>query len=196
MDEIIKGQRLSAEAAQALESKLVQDPEDLAARCQLLGYYYTRQSGSKSAREARQSHVLWFIQHHPELRLLGYAYLDPLLDGPVYAQAKTLWLQQLSNNPQDSALLGNAAEFCLLHDRPTAEALFKQAQAMEPANPAWSERLAHLYALDAQSANAGAENQAAAKALEQMENAQANTVGEIQRFYNLNSLAKMALDAE
>ena len=76
----------------------------------------------------------------------------------MYAQAKTLWLQQVSDNPQNTAILGNAAAFCLLYDRRTAEDLLKQAQALEPANPAWSERLAQLYSLDAQSANPGEAN--------------------------------------
>ena len=195
MDEIVKGQRLSAEEAQALESKLAQEPQDLSARCQLLGYYSTRQYSSKSAREARQAHVLWFIQNQPELSLTSNAFLDPISDRSAYDEAKALWLEQTNRNPQNVAILANAAAFCLLHDRPLAEDLLKQAQALEPKNPVWSEQMAHLYELDANGVKAGAPNPAATRALQQMETAQANTTDELKRFYNLNSLAKMAFDA-
>jgi RNA polymerase sigma factor (sigma-70 family) len=193
--EIMKGQGLSAEQAQLLESKLAQDPKDLSARCQLLGYYWRQQMASRPAREARQNHILWFIQHHPELSLSTYGNLDRQLDGQAFAEGKTLWLQQANENPQNTSILGNAAAFCLLWDRPSAEELLKQAQAVEPANPTWPEQLAHLYSLDAQSVKPGEPNQAAVKAFEQMQNAQANTSGEMQRFHNFEKLATLALDA-
>jgi RNA polymerase sigma factor (sigma-70 family) len=195
MDEIVKGQTLSAEQVQALESMLAQDPQALSARCQLLGYYFTHQSTSGTAREARQRHVLWFIQNHPEMNLGGYALLNPVQDGSAYSQAKALWLQQVSANPQTPAILANAAGFNLIFDRPMAEDLLKQAQTLEPANPAWPEQLAHLYALDGISTKPDAATPSAAKALEQMESAQANTTGEMQKFHNLNKLAQMAFDA-
>jgi DNA-directed RNA polymerase specialized sigma24 family protein len=195
MDEIMKGQRLTAAQAQELESKLVQAPEDLSARCQLLGYYSQRRFGSRSAREARQGHVQWLIQHQPDMDVGSYANLDPRLDGAAYAQAKALWLQQVNENPQSALIRGYAAQFCLLNDRPAAEDLLKQAQALEPNNPAWYDRMAHLYALDSHSVEPGSANQPALKALEQMEYAQANTYGEMEKFDHLNQLTQMAFDA-
>src|SRR4029077_5025046 len=138
--------------------------------------------------------VQWLIEHHPEMDLAAYAKLDPHLDGAAYGQAKAAWLQQLNDNPQNLAILGNAAQFCLIHDRPTAEALLKQAQALDPANPAWLNQMAQLYALDAKFSDPASANQAATKALEQMEYAQVNTTGEMQKFDNLNKLAQMAFD--
>jgi RNA polymerase sigma factor (sigma-70 family) len=195
MDEIMKGMRLTAAQAQEMESKLAQVPDDLSARCQLLGYYSSQQFRSQAAREARQGHIQWLIQHQPELNLGAYANLDPRLDGAAYAQAKALWLQQVNDNPQNTAILGHAAQFCLLNDRPTAEELLQKAQALEPANPAWYSQMAHLYALDAKLAEPGSSNQPAVKALEQMERAQANTTGEMEKFENLNQLTQMAFDA-
>lgn len=195
-DEAMKGSRLSPQQAEELEAKLIKDPEDLSARNQLLGYYFMKRHFNDPARKARQNHILWLIEHHPEAVPHPYADLDPHLDGSVYEKAKALWLGQVKDNPKNTVILGGAAAFCLLHDRTTAEDLYKRAQALEPKNPWWSERLAHLYALDGNSSKADAEKKAAArKAWEQMERAQANTTNELQRFYNLDYLAQMAFNA-
>jgi RNA polymerase sigma factor (sigma-70 family) len=193
--EATNGQRLSAAQAQELEIHLAQEPNDLAARCQLLGFYFLAQRRSQPAHDARLGHIQWLIQQHPELDLGAYGSLDPMLDGDAYAQAKATWLQQVQANPQNVAILGNAAQFFTLQDRATAEDLLKQAQALEPTNPAWFSQMAGLYALDGLSAAPAAARQAAVKALEQMEYAQANTTGDQQRFHNLDQLAQMALDA-
>ena len=44
----------------ALEAKLEEDPEDFSARRDLLAYYANRDQAAK------QKHVLWIIEHHPE----------------------------------------------------------------------------------------------------------------------------------
>lgn len=193
--EIMKGQHLTDARAQELEVALVRTPEDLSARCQLLGYYSPRQFWSQANRQARQGHVQWFIQHQPELNLGNYANLNAHMDGAAYAQAKELWLQQVNENPQNLAILGNAAQFCLLNDRPIAEEFLKRAQILQPSNPSWFSQMAHLYSLDAQLIDPGPANLPAVKALEQMEYAQANTASEMQRFDNLNQLAQMAFNA-
>ncbi|HWH70223.1 MAG TPA: hypothetical protein VNT26_12620 [Candidatus Sulfotelmatobacter sp.] len=61
------------------------------------------------------------------MNLSPHGGLDPLLDGQAYAQARALWIQQANDNPQNPIILGNAARFCLLHDRPTAEEFLKAA---------------------------------------------------------------------
>ena len=56
-----RGKILTAGEVAALEEKLVQAPEDFSARWDLLCYYF-----QQSNRAAREKHVLWVIEHHPE----------------------------------------------------------------------------------------------------------------------------------
>jgi beta-lactamase regulating signal transducer with metallopeptidase domain len=193
----INGMKLTAEQAQELEAKLKSNPEDMPARTQLLGAYQQQQFKSPEARRARQGHVLWLVEHHPEADVLATSFggLDRVLDGSVYEQAKTLWLKNVQANPKRVAILGNAANFCSLQDRPLAEDFFKQAQALEPKNPEWATKLAQLYQRDVNYPQPGASKDVAKKALEQMERAQADTLDAGTRFSNLDYLASMAFNA-
>lgn len=193
----LSGTKLTPEQVRELEEKLRTNAEDISARSQLLGYYSRAQYKSKEARQARQAHVLWLIEHHPDTAIFasGYAGLDRILDGSEYGKAKTLWLKQVEINPKHVAILGHAAKFCLLQDRTIAEDFLKRAQALEPGNPKWSVQLAHLYALDADHPKAGGGTESGRKALEQMEKAQAATADATERFSNLDYLAGMAFRA-
>jgi hypothetical protein len=198
MMDAVRGGKLTADEIRELETKVAGNPEDISSRNQLLGSYMTAQSKSKEAREARQKHILWLIEHHPEAGILKSPYggLNKILDGSAYEQAKTLWLDQVKKNPKQAAILGHAANFCLLQDRPIAEDLLKKAQALEPTNPEWPAKLAQLYGLNASNPKLGGPgNEDGKKALEQMENAQANTKEASTKFSNLDSLAKMAFRA-
>ncbi|MHB8521610.1 MAG: M56 family metallopeptidase [Limisphaerales bacterium] len=193
VDKINTGLKLSGEQAKDLEAKVKTNPEDESARSQLLAYYLTEQYRSAAARKARQGHILWLIEHHPETQIRDpHIRLDRILDGAAYESGKTLWLKQVQDHPQNLAILDHVAAFLLLQDRSTAEELLKKAQILEPSNPHWSERLAELYALNSHfgGTNAGA---AAGQALAEMEKAAANTKDG--NFSNLENLAKMAFAA-
>src|SRR5437868_4316592 len=70
---IEQGARLGQAAAQDLEIALEGNPEDLAARAKLIGYYYYQwmQPGEAATKAARRRHILWLIGHHPEAPLAG-----------------------------------------------------------------------------------------------------------------------------
>lgn len=186
------GQKLGADQVSDLETTVARNPDDLSARTELLGYYFMRQNSSKEAREARQKHIFWIIKNHPEAAIAGlpYSSINPIQEGDAYQQARQLWLEQTKAHAQNTTILGNAAQFFLIHDRDIAEGLLKQAQKIEPNNPQWSERLGHLYAL--QNGNGKA---AAAKSLEEFEKAQSDDASESTRFYRLDDLAKQAFEA-
>lgn len=190
--EAMAGQRLSADQAGALESTVTSHPDDLSARAQLLGYYFMKRFSSPAAKENRQRHIFWIIKNRPEAAIAGLPYfsLDPILDGDAYQQGKLLWLEQTKAHDQNTKILGNAAQFFLIHDRDLAEDLFKQAQTSEPNNPVWPDRLGHLYALPN-----GAGKGNAAKALSAYEKAQAEDSSEPGRFARLEGLAKEAFEA-
>jgi len=204
-DELIrKGSHLSDKEADKLEERLRANPNDLSTRVQLLGYYFPRRFESASARKNCQRHIIWIIQNHPSAVIAGLAEarLDPILDKEAYHEAKELWLKQVETYRKDTAVLGNAAKFFLIYDMDISEDLLKKAQALEPDNPEWSQRLGHLYLLKMQgisgvqrgSESLEAKSEAAGQALKQFERSFASTVDERERSYKLEYLAKAAFE--
>jgi tetratricopeptide (TPR) repeat protein len=193
----LKGRELTNKEALKLEEKLRKNPDDLSIRTMLLGYYDLKAFKLKDARKARQRHVVWIIQNYPESKIAGLPYtnLDPLLDGEKYYEAKKLWLKQVETHKENTAIIGNAANFLLLNDMDTAETLLKKAKALEPRNPKWSERLGHFYSLGMREKSDKSRKEAASKSLEQMEEALNLTTEDNQRFYMLGDLAMIAFEA-
>src|SRR5215210_116151 len=68
-----QGAKLNRVAAQGLEAAVEKNPNDLAARAQLIGYYYYQwmQPGEAAAKAARRRHILWLIENQPEAQLTG-----------------------------------------------------------------------------------------------------------------------------
>jgi hypothetical protein len=190
--EAMAGQRLSAAEAKALESAVAKQPDDLSARTKLLGYYFMRQYSLPAAKAARPPHIFWIIKNQPAAEIAGLPYcnLDPIMDPDAYAQGKKLWLEQTKAQATNPAVLGNAADFFLIHDHDLAEDLLKQAQKAEPENPHWSDQLGNLYALPNDD-----EKTDAAKSLQEFERAQAADPDASSRFHRLDELAKQAFAA-
>ena len=196
-DLIYKGRYLSEEQAKKLERKLSQNPDDLSQRTKLLGYYELKSFESDKAREKRQRHILWIIKNNPDDQIAGLpsCHLDPYIDGNVYNKARELWLQQIKIFKKNTSVLGNAANFFILHDKDLAELFLKKAQNIEPKNPEWSERLGHLYSLGIKSKDENLRKEASLKALGQFENAYNLTVSDPNRFYLLSDLAKQSFES-
>lgn len=140
---------LDAQGAADLEASLNKNPEDLAARRILLRFYAQRGSqllGAEKARAARRRHILWLIEHHPEIELTGsWEAQIGSSDAVGMEQARKLWLAQTSRADASAASLGNAAGFFERTDPPTAEKLLLQAQTLDPKG-LWTLRLGKLYA--------------------------------------------------
>jgi tetratricopeptide (TPR) repeat protein len=196
MSDAGRGSRLSVEQVAALEVRVKANPEDLGSRNQLLGYYSLARFKSQESREARQQHLLWLFANQPEAGILGTGYsgFDRTIDGSAYEQGKELWLKQVKANPNVPKILDHAAKYFMLGDKPIAEGLLKQGQALEPKNPDWARQLAHFYSREVKHHKTDPIG-TAKKALEQMEQAQSLTTLESSRVSNLSSLAKMAFDA-
>lgn len=194
----MQGWKLSIEEVKELEEKLEANPEDLISRTKLLGWYSQKRFSSESARKGRHKHILWLIRNHADAQITGTpeAALDPVLDEEVYYQAKKLWLKQTEAYRTNTAVLGNAANFFLIHDRKIAEELLKKAQTLEPKNPKWPERLGHLYSLGLSYKSAESKTEIAAQALRQLERSLTATTSEREKFYKLADLAKMAFEAD
>jgi tetratricopeptide (TPR) repeat protein len=80
----------------------------------------------------------------------GQSYSDPA----VYAQHKAQWLARVQARPESVDVLEGAADFFMILDRPLAQELLERARDLEPDNPKWVQRLAHLHRLNAASGNA------------------------------------------
>jgi tetratricopeptide (TPR) repeat protein len=193
----MQGTQLTSAAAQQLETALQQAPDDMSIRIKLLGYYMRNQYVSAPDHTARQQHILWIIQHHPESPVAGlpYAALNPILDGHVYQDGAALWKQQVANHPADPAILRNAAHYSLLYDRTTAEDLFKKGETLEPNNPDWPEALGHLYDLNSHYQSQPGKLQEATAALTQYERAFNLTTNATEKFYLMDDLATTAFEA-
>jgi tetratricopeptide (TPR) repeat protein len=168
----------SEEQARALEEALKAKPDDLVARSVLLEYYFLRGWRSEPVRERRQAHALWVIANHPEAAIAGRPQVQLLhpRDAEAYQRAKALWTDHVKSRPRDTRILGNAASFLLIRDRDLAEQILTQAQALEPQNPVWSERLGHLHKLDMHPGADGASTEmTAGRALQEYERALAAT---------------------
>ena len=143
------GIKLEADQANGLEEDVVKKPDDVPARCKLLGYYFMKRQSSVEAKNAFRGHVLWIVKNLPDSEIAGTPFcdLDPITDADGYRDAKKLWREQIESHAKDAVVLGNAAHFFFLHDQELAEKLIKEAKVLEPSKPEWPDLLGHLYAL-------------------------------------------------
>jgi len=146
---------LSADQVSRLEESLIHDPNDLAARAQLLGYYFAASPrlNPETVHEARVRHILWLVQNQPESELAGMseATIDPagggsLADRAGYEKVKALWLEEVKSHPDKVMVLVNAAWFFKLPDKAIAASLLTRAHAVDPGNQNASAGLGIVYA--------------------------------------------------
>lgn len=143
-----RGREATATEIQHLEREFSGSPHELVMRIVALGYYFIGQRESDEARDRRNQHIFWLIQHAPETKAAGSPEAGMHgTDGPSYATAKQLWLDQVETHPGNTKVLGNAASFFLLNDKPLCESLLLKARDLEPSNPVWRERLGQLHSL-------------------------------------------------
>ena len=111
------GGSLTAEAIDSFEiaAQKRRQQNDLAIRILLLGYYDGKHYRSEAAREARQVHVRWVIEHAPRSIVAGthYANLSEYGDGQVYRQCREMWMELVEDHPEETVILNNAARFLL-----------------------------------------------------------------------------------
>ena len=150
-----EGSSLGPGAAQELEAQIEKNPEDLASRSKLIGYYYYQwmQPGEEAAKAGRRRHILWLIEHHPDSPVLNLAEVpieehgNSLADPEGYEQARQLWLAQREARKSDTLMLGNMAKFFQMTDKNLAESALLQAKVLQPQNAQWDWQLGYLYAM-------------------------------------------------
>jgi tetratricopeptide (TPR) repeat protein len=190
-----QGRKLSSQEAENLEEKLKGNPNDLSMRTILLAYYEGKHESQVS--EAKQRHVLWIIENHPESEIAGSPeclVLEPV-NQVYFDEAKKRWLKQVDLHKNNPDVLGNAASFFLLSDRELAEALLKQAETLDPKTSAWPERLGDLYSSELEDTFGKVRSKLAAQSLQKYERALSLAEYDFEKADLLGSVAKAAFDA-
>jgi tetratricopeptide (TPR) repeat protein len=180
-----------------LEAILQKHPDDLTTRTKLLGYYAGRRYSmpDNKGRAQFEKQVLWIIKNRPDAEIAGGAYtdLDPITDPTAYPIGRTLWLNHIKTDPNNTQVLLHAANYFLINEPQISEKLFTQGQRLEPTNSVWPIRLAQIYELKMQN-NEGSEHVAAAKkATELLQGAQRLSNAPV---YVLADLARVAYEAQ
>ena len=197
----LRGQQFSPQEAATQEQRLVVQPNDYTAHLCLLGYYWTRWYQSKpseaaSVRLAYRQQLFWLIQNHPESLLFSRQPIGVprLRASALFGGDKALWQAQTDKQPSRAVIFGNAGEYYLLSDKPAAEKYLLQAQALEPKNPQWPDKLGELYRLQGLHPSAATVKQFAQKALAEYE-AAAALAGKTGQSDTSAELAKTAFNA-
>ncbi len=145
---IVNGRNLTADKVLENEKIIEENPENLKARCLLLGFY-GRHKQNTIEKDKYQEHALWVIEHCPESPVARECELNPLFfdTDEAYEKGKQLWLRHCDDPSANPRILNNAARYFLSSDRSIAKTLLLRGKSLQPENAEWSDRLAHLYDL-------------------------------------------------
>jgi beta-lactamase regulating signal transducer with metallopeptidase domain len=158
-----------SDALAANETALARHPDDLNALRQFLVSYWARYTCKAVADcgnpfvtnkvvdrrllAARRTYIVWLIERHPESDLAG-AVEARIFPGDVapffpadpagYAEAKAAWIAQTLRPEVSAVVLGHAADFLEVADKPLAEQMLLRARALNPEGR-WVARLGRFY---------------------------------------------------
>jgi TonB family protein len=139
-----------------LESRVLQNPEDIDTRMQLLQFYWDTAPAGKvdpSRGSARLRHILYLVERHPELAAsaskLAYVYRinGPYANVADHEAVRGQWLAAVQGNPRDNAIAINAARFLEVEDPDDAERVLARALETDPENRELAANLGFLYAM-------------------------------------------------
>lgn len=127
----IPGANTTPQQAAELEQRLAANPQDLEARTQLIGYYF-----SNGYLPLWLKHLEWAIDNHPEAALHetypGRIAADRTIvqDEATWQRIQNLWRRKAIENPANVEVLLHAAAF--LQDRDETRRLLETARAFAP----------------------------------------------------------------
>lgn len=150
----------SPQEAANLESHVLQNPEDLEARKELLQYYLDiaplPPMDNPGRRSLRLQQVLYLVEHHPEAAVSGsrvaYVYRSTGPNGGPYANVsdhevvRDQWLAAVQGHPKNNAVTLNAVKFLEVEDPGDAEQVLRRALDADPENREIAANLGFLYA--------------------------------------------------
>lgn len=140
-----------------LESRVLQNPEDIDTRLQLLQFYWDSAPAASidpSRRSVRLQHILYLVERHPEVEAsaskLAYVYRanGPYANAEDHEAVRDQWLAAVQSNPRNSAIAINAARFLEVEDPDDAEQVLVRALETDPENRKLAANLGFLYAVE------------------------------------------------
>jgi hypothetical protein len=128
-----KGIKMGPVQAKECETAIEASPDDLEARCKLLGYYSSNRFTDPIGLEKYHEHVLFTISTFPENKIAGsqYAHFDLSIDGNIcYEKAKSLWLSHVQDKPTNPMILANASSFFAKSEKQLASELSEKLKKL------------------------------------------------------------------
>ena len=194
--ELAAALQLAPEEAERLEALLETDPDHVQARSKLVVYYFQQAILDPAVRRTRNQHLLWLIRNAPQADVLStpHAQIQPFQDRASYDAGKSAWLSYIEREPSNVTFVCHAANFFSpLADLELHMETLLKAQALDPDNYHWPFVLGQQYLRDAMF---NEDPSAAVLALEQFERAYEVAASDLERSFQLVSLAKSAFLAE
>ena len=139
-----------------LESKVLQNPDDLDAQRELLQVYASiappRGYDDPARRSVRLQHILYLVEHHPEAAVSGSraAYVQgahgPYANPADHEAVRHRWLAAVQGHPGNSAVILNAVKFLEVDNQDDAEQVLRRSVNADPENRELAANLGFLYA--------------------------------------------------
>jgi uncharacterized protein (TIGR03435 family) len=158
-----------AAGLESLEAAVNEHPDDLGALQRFLMGYWVQYAPSPTSIErnplvankvvdprllvARRTFILRLIERHPDADLADAveAQIFPKDltsffpgDPPGYQRARAAWIGQTRRSDASAVVLGHAADFFAIAEKPLAEQMLLRARALDPQGP-WTARLGQFY---------------------------------------------------
>jgi len=160
VDKYEAARSMTMEQVAAAEAQVARNPEDLDARQRLLLFYSAngqKLMGWNAMVAARRPHLLYMIEHHPDVEYFSAWPMKQAYDPEGYAKARALWMKHVEKPDVTSKILGRAAWFFRISEKPVAEQMWLRAMAVDPKGPLprvvgntyyspWAASLGQLYA--------------------------------------------------
>jgi tetratricopeptide (TPR) repeat protein len=141
-----------------LESRVLQNPEDMDARIELLQDYSDMTPApaydNPARRSVRLQHILYLVEHHPEAAASASRVAYVYRSKGAYANAgdhdavRHQWLAAVQAHPTDRAVVMNAVKFLNVEDPEDAEEALRRAVAADPADREIAANLGFQYAME------------------------------------------------
>jgi hypothetical protein len=128
-----------------LEAQLKTQPDSADIRVSLVREYFRVSGQDGSAEQSRVTQLLWLIEHHSDIPVLG----EPLATighfGNSYDAVKTARLDQTEKANVPPQVLANAANFFRPLEPSRSIELLAKARQIDPKNSMWTAALAEIY---------------------------------------------------
>ena len=140
----------------ALESHLLDNPEDLEAQGKILRIYAETASWryDPGRESVRLQHILYLVQRHPEAAVSASraAYIHragrPDANAADHDAVRQAWLDAVQSHPKDTPVTLNAVRFLAVEDADDAERVLDRAIDAQPDNRALAAHLGFIYAME------------------------------------------------